>query len=58
MDYCINETLGRREEGQHIRESTTVTKDIPSLKIIGEERQEDKEEEDDCNITPPLPRHP
>ena len=58
MDYCINETSGHREEGWHIRESITVTKDVPSLKITGEEHQEGKEEEDNHNITPPLPHHP
>ena len=58
MDYCINETLGHREEEQRIKESTVVTKDVPSLKIIGEEHQEGKEEEDDHNITLPMPHCP
>ena len=58
MDYCANETLGHKEEGWHIKESIIVTKDIPFLKIIGEEHQEDKEEEDDHNTTPPMPHHP
>ena len=58
MDYCINETLGHREEGQHIKESIVATKDIPFLKIIGKERHEGKEEEDDHNITLPMPHRP
>ena len=58
MDYCTNKMLGCREEGRHIKESTAVTKDIPLLKIIGEECQEGREEEDDHNSTPPMPRHP
>ena len=58
MDYCTNKMLGHKEEGQHIKESIAATKDIPSLKIIGEEHQEDKEEEDDHNTTPPMPHRP
>ena len=58
MDYCVNETLGCREEEQCIKESIVVTKDVPSLKIIGEEHQEGKEEEDDHNITLPMPCPP
>ena len=58
MDYCINKTLGCREEEQHIKELIVATKDIPFLKIIGEVCQEDKEEEDDHNIILPMPCHP
>ena len=58
MDYCANETLGHREEGRHIKESIVATKDVPFLKITGEECQEGKEEEDDHNITLPMPRCP
>ena len=57
MDYCTNETLEREEE-RHIKGSIAATKDIPFPKIIGEEHQEDKEEEDDHNITPLTPHHP
>ena len=46
------------EEGQHIKESTVVTKDVPFLKIIGGEHQEDKEEEDDHNTTLLMLHHP
>ena len=58
MDYCVNEMLGRKEEGWHIKESIAATKDVPSLKITGEEHQEGKEEEDDHNSTPPMPHCP
>ena len=58
MGCYTNETSEHKEEGQRTSESITTIKDIPSPKTIGEERQEGKEEEDDHNITPPMPRHP
>ena len=58
MGYCANETLERKEGGQHIRESIVATKDAPFLKIIGEEYQEGKGEEDGHNITPLMPHCP
>ena len=58
MDYYANETLGRREEEQHTKESIAATKDAPSPKTIGEGHQEGKEEEDDHNIILPMPHHP
>ena len=56
-DYCVNGTLEHKEEGQHTRELIAAAKDAPSLKIIGEEQQEGKGEEDNCNTTPPMPHH-
>ena len=58
MDCYTNETLGCKEEGWHIKESIVATKDVPFPKIIGGERQEGKEEEDNHNITPLMPHHP
>ena len=58
MDYCINETSGRKEEEQHTSGSTTTAKDALPLRIVGGEHLEDKEEADDCNITPLMPQHP
>ena len=58
MGYYANGTSGPREEEQHIRESIVAIKDVLSLKTTGEEHQEDKEEEVDNSITPPMPHHP
>ena len=58
MDCYVNKTSGLKEEGQHIRESTVATKDIPSHRTIGEGRWEDKEEEVDNNTTLPPHHHP
>ena len=58
MGCYTNETLEHKEEGWHTSESITTIKDVPSPKTIGEECQEGKEEEDDHNITPPMPCHP
>ena len=58
MDCCANETLECKEEEQHIKGSIVATRDVPFPKIIGGECQEDKEEEDDHNITPLMPHHP
>ena len=58
MDYYINEMLELREEGWHIRGSIVATRDILSLRTIGEGCQEDKEEEANSNTTLPTPHHP
>ena len=57
-DYYTNEMLGLKEEERHIRGSTTAINDTPSLKTIGEEHWEDKEEETNNSTTPPMPHHP
>ena len=58
MGYYANEMSELREEEQHIRGSTVATNGTLSLKTIGEEHQEDKEEEVDNSITPPMPHRP
>ena len=54
MGCCANEMLGYKEEEQHINTLTTMARDALKPKITGEGRQEDKEEVDDRNTTPPM----
>ena len=56
MDYYANGTLELKEEEMPIKESIT-TKDVPSCRTTGEDRQEDKEEEADNSTTPQTLHH-
>ena len=58
MDSCVNKKLGLKEEEMPIKESTTTTNNIPSLKTIGEDHPEDKGEETNSNTTPQMPLLP
>ena len=54
MGCYINETLGYKEEEQHINTLTTMARDNLKPKTTGGGCQEDKEEVDGRNTTLPM----